>query len=82
MVQVSLPARTKLESPSASLPDWLATVSTGRSPEEIAIIRRGAELAMEAHRGQTRRSGGPFVDHAFSSRSIRLGNALVRPSRI
>ncbi len=66
MVEVSVPAKTKLENPSASLPDWLAAVSTGRRPEEIEIIRHGAELAIEAHRGQTRRSGGPFVDHAFS----------------
>ncbi len=66
MVQVSIPATINLESPSASLPDWLASVSVGRSQDEIELIRCGAALAMEAHRGQTRRSGGPFVDHAFS----------------
>ncbi len=76
MVQASLKAKMNPESPSAALPAWLATVSTGRSMEEIDVIRRAADLAIEAHRGQTRRSGGPFVDHAFSVAHILHGLQL------
>ncbi len=52
------------------MPDWLEAVAAGRSPEEAGVIRRAAELAMDAHRGQTRISGEPFVDHAFAVAGI------------
>ncbi len=66
MVQVSLKSGAPLESPSASLEEWITTISTGRNLAEVDVVRRAATMAIEAHRGQLRKSGEPFVDHAFS----------------
>lgn len=53
-----------------ALPAWLDDVGRGRGAEECAVIRAAAERAIQAHAGQTRASGEPFVTHAFAVASI------------
>ncbi len=45
--------------------EWLAAVASGRRVADAALIRQACELAHEAHRGQVRASGEPFVAHAL-----------------
>ena len=53
-----------------ALPGWLNDVCRGRKADERAILQNAAQRAIEAHAGQTRVSGEPFVTHAFAVASI------------
>ena len=57
--QAMLPAADELNR-------WLESIAAGRTPEELAAIRRAGERAMAAHAGQNRRSGEPYVFHPFA----------------
>ena len=52
---------------------WLAEVAGRRTPEEAALIRAAGEFALQAHAGQTRASGEPFVEHALAVARILDG---------
>ncbi len=62
------PAETHSASPA--LTELLAVAAEQRDPDEVEIIRRAAELAVQAHHGQTRASGEPYVEHAFAVAQI------------
>ncbi len=49
---------------------WLENISTGRSPDEMAVIRSACELAEKAHAGQLRLSGEPYLHHVLAVADI------------
>lgn len=49
---------------------WLGEICSGRIPAECAVIREAARVACEAHQGQTRASGEPYVRHVYSVAEI------------
>jgi len=53
-----------------SVESWLESVLSGRADEERDVIRRAAARAIDAHHGQQRRSGEPYVVHAFAVATI------------
>lgn len=55
---------------AVDLDTWLAAVGAKRSPAELAFIRRACELAGQAHTGQSRASGEPYVQHALAVADI------------
>ncbi|MEJ2688056.1 MAG: HD domain-containing protein [Gammaproteobacteria bacterium] len=52
------------------LDKWLGEVGSRRTPEERAFIRRAAERAREAHAGQQRASGRPYLEHVLAVAGI------------
>jgi GTP pyrophosphokinase len=52
--------------PSKALQEWLASISNGRRSAELDVIRRAGVLAEQAHAGQTRISGEPYVAHSLA----------------
>jgi len=70
MVQVALKALSEMELPASHIDDWLAGVSCGRSKQDMARIRKGAEFAIMAHEGQKRASGEDYVNHTFAVAAI------------
>ena len=50
--------------------DWLKALSTKHKEQDIAVLRRALALAAEAHRGQTRISGEPYVQHSLAVAQI------------
>ncbi|PWK08986.1 RelA/SpoT family protein [Tumebacillus permanentifrigoris] len=51
-------------------------VSRYASPEDVAMLRRAYEAAELAHRGQTRRSGEPYIMHPVAVAEILAGLEL------
>ncbi|MBN1991577.1 MAG: GTP diphosphokinase [Anaerolineae bacterium] len=49
---------------------WLDSIANGRSPTEMALIRRACEVAQQAHHGQTRASGEPYFQHSLAVANI------------
>ena len=49
---------------------WLDTVSTGRSETDAALIKSAADLAIIAHKGQSRASGEPYLTHCLAVAEI------------
>jgi GTP pyrophosphokinase len=49
---------------------WLETLQSDRPGSEFDLIRRAAEFAQQAHRGQTRASGEPYVTHSLAVADI------------
>ena len=60
---MSRPAQIEL--PPAFEP-LLAALTAGRADADAALVRRAAGVALNAHHGQQRASGEPFVAHALS----------------
>src|SRR5688572_11419249 len=61
--------RSAPDAPVPALTDveaWLDTLASARRPTEIALIRRACRFAEQAHAGQHRLSGEPYVHHAFA----------------
>ncbi len=52
------------------LEGWLAHVHNGRNTSEMASIRRAYEVADNAHSGQTRASGIPYILHCVAVADI------------
>ena len=52
---------------------WLKSLSSGRSDEEVDLIRRAIVVAENAHRTQTRASGEPYLIHAVAVADILAG---------
>jgi GTP pyrophosphokinase len=50
--------------------EWLAVVTAGKPEEEKDILRRAVSLASQAHAGQQRASGEPYVRHALAVAKI------------
>ncbi len=49
---------------------WLETLARRYGTEEMALIRRACDLAQQAHAGQYRASGEPYVQHALAVAGI------------
>ncbi len=49
---------------------WLATISEGRTEEEVALIRGALNIAEQAHQKQVRASGEPYLNHAMAVADI------------
>lgn len=49
---------------------WIESLSSGRSDDEVNIIRHAAEFAQSAHAKQTRASGDPYVIHSLAVAKI------------
>jgi GTP pyrophosphokinase len=49
---------------------WLESLPSDRPDSELDLIRRAAEFAQDAHRGQTRASGEPYVTHSLAVADI------------
>jgi len=52
------------------LEGWLDHISEGRSEQEMATIRKAYDVAAQAHQGQTRASGIPYVLHCVAVADI------------
>lgn len=50
--------------------DWLASVSAARPEQEKVVLRRAVSLAYEAHAGQRRVSGEPYIQHSLAVAKI------------
>jgi GTP pyrophosphokinase len=70
MVQATLKTGSASDASGNAVATWLAGIAGGRDADEIAVIRRAAELAVRAHHGQRRASGEPYVEHAFAVAGI------------
>jgi GTP pyrophosphokinase len=51
---------------SSATEDFWAFLSRRLSSREFHVVRRASELAAEAHAGQTRRSGEPYIEHPLA----------------
>jgi GTP pyrophosphokinase len=49
---------------------WLEAIRGDRPDQEFELIRTAAELAQQAHLGQTRASGEPYVTHSLAVADI------------
>src|SRR3569833_1420994 len=54
------------------IPNWLATLATSHSPDEVALIRRACETAERVHGGQPRESGEPYLQHVLAVANILI----------
>jgi len=45
---------------------WLGRLAASRAPAELAVLRRACEVAENAHRGQKRASGEPYIAHPLA----------------
>ena len=75
---------TQLPSPGHESEDrkaiWLASISEGRKPEEVALIRTALDIADKAHLTQVRASGEPYLNHAMAVADIVTGLRLDHES--
>lgn len=55
---------------------WLTALEGQRTPEELALIRRACAVAEQAHAGQLRASGEPYLQHALAVANILAGLQL------
>ncbi|HYA36997.1 MAG TPA: bifunctional (p)ppGpp synthetase/guanosine-3',5'-bis(diphosphate) 3'-pyrophosphohydrolase, partial [Candidatus Methylomirabilis sp.] len=55
---------------------WLASVAAGRPAAEIDLLRRAVATALQAHAGQRRVSGEPYVQHSLAVAQILAGLGL------
>lgn len=56
--------------------EWLAALAPERTPEELEVIRRACALAEQAHAGQRRVSGEPYLQHVLAVANILAGLRL------
>src|SRR3569623_3797 len=54
------------------IPNWLATLATSHSTDEVALIRRACETAERVHGGQPRESGEPYLQHVLAVANILI----------
>ncbi len=68
-------ASTVYSSPDECMEALLAIVAQSYTPEEIERVKKAYKIAGEAHQGQTRLSGEPYIMHPLSVAMIlaRLG---------
>lgn len=52
------------------LQDWLANIEQQRSKDEWELIKRACDFAVQAHAGQKRASGEPYIHHALAVAEI------------
>ena len=61
--------------------ELIAKVSAYLPPEDLPLIEEAYRFALEAHAGQVRKSGGPYLEHPVQTASIvadlRLGAAGI-----
>ncbi len=64
---------------SKDIPDleaWIGKLMSQRPAAEVEVIRRACALAEQAHHGQKRVSGEPYVQHALAVAHILAGLGL------
>ena len=64
------PARTRVPNLGALRRDLLAAISNHYPQADLAPVERAFDLAVEAHDGQLRASGEPYVTHPIASAQI------------
>lgn len=55
---------------------WLTALGSERTQEEADLIQRAFKLAEDAHGGQERASGEPYINHALAVADILVGLRL------
>jgi GTP pyrophosphokinase len=60
----------------AALNTLLETVGKTTSPANVELVTRAAQLAIEAHSGETRQSGEPYAMHPIAVATILAGMQL------
>ncbi len=58
---------------SINVDEWLAHLSDTYSPENILVLKKACEVAIQAHDGQRRLSGEPYIHHALAVADILAG---------
>jgi len=61
---------TDTDGSTVDLETWLQEIAADRTPAEIALIHRACLLAQQAHAGQMRLSGEPFLQHSLAVAKI------------
>ena len=51
---------------------WIEHLPETFTPEQCAIIQKALHLAMEAHQGQKRKSGEPYISHPCAVAKILI----------
>jgi (p)ppGpp synthase/HD superfamily hydrolase len=69
-------ADAPLRSPEALLDDLIAEFERHYQDADAEPIRRAFEAANEAHLGQTRKSGEPFIIHPLIATEILAGYGM------
>ena len=70
MVLAAVKSISEMELPANNVEAWLAGVSADRSEADLDRIHQAALFAIEAHKGQLRRSGEDYVNHTFAVAGI------------
>ncbi|UCH52595.1 MAG: GTP diphosphokinase [Pseudomonadota bacterium] len=70
MVKVTSPQPGLTGSSSVDVEQWLQALGANLSPSERETLRRACERAHDAHTGQTRASGEPYVLHSLAVAQI------------
>ena len=67
------PVETELEPPVASMAQLQQILSTYLEPKDISIVRDAYRFSDQAHLGQLRSSGSPYITHPISVAEICAG---------
>jgi len=70
---VATPVETEIEPPVASMAQLQQILSTYLEPRDIATIRDAYRFSDQAHLGQLRSSGSPYITHPISVAEICAG---------
>ncbi len=70
---VATPVETEIEPPVASMAQLQQILSTYLEPKDIATIRDAYRFSDQAHLGQLRSSGSPYITHPISVAEICAG---------
>ncbi len=66
MVQPAIQSPSAIQLPADNVPYWLDSIANGHSESELEQIKKACYFAIEAHSGQTRKSGEAYVNHTFA----------------
>ena len=55
---------------------WLDTLGADRSTADVELVRRACRVAAQAHAGQSRASGEPYVQHVLAVARLLVGLRL------
>ncbi len=76
MVQTSIQQSAEQLASTDAVQSWLEGLGARHSSEEAGLIWQAIELAKEAHKGQQRASGEPYVNHVIAVADILVGMHL------
>ena len=72
MVYVDTTFNTDSQTTPEQVENWVKALGYAVDTQEAAMIRKAFSLADEAHGGQTRASGEPYINHAMAAAEILL----------